>query len=132
MAALFALTLLMSPPEKAQEEPSPKLVKRGEMLFQIKACVGCHTLTDQKLVGPGLQGLFETLKEHGKDEAWLREYLKDPPAMAQKDPYVQELIKTYKTVMPNLGLKDEEIDALIAFLKVATRPKEEAKSGEGK
>lgn len=132
IGVLLTLALVAGTPEGAQQ-PDPKLVKRGEKLFQIKACVGCHTLTTQRLVGPGLANLFEELKKNGKDEAWLREYLKDPPAMAQKDPYVKKMVETYKTIMPNLGLKDEEIDALIAFLKVATQPQEEQKeTGEGK
>jgi cytochrome c len=31
----------------------------GEQIFKTSDCVGCHTTTDQKLVGPGLKGLMD-------------------------------------------------------------------------
>ena len=32
---------------------------KGQQVFANTGCVGCHTTSDQKLVGPGLAGLFK-------------------------------------------------------------------------
>jgi cytochrome c len=32
---------------------------KGQQLFTSTGCAGCHTTGDQKLVGPGLAGLFK-------------------------------------------------------------------------
>lgn len=38
---------------------------RGEQVFKTSDCVGCHLTTDQKLVGPGLQGVTEGRGAYG-------------------------------------------------------------------
>ncbi len=118
----FAFLWFVATSGFAKENGEDALIKQGEALFQSKGCVACHTLTDQRLVGPGLRGVFDRLEKAGKDETWLATYLKNPPAMVEKDPYLQKLHQIYQVVMPNLGLKENEIQALIAYLKVATQP----------
>ncbi len=106
------------------------LVKQGQTLFNTKGCVACHTLTDRRLVGPGLQGLFDRLEAAEKDEEWLATYLKNPPVMVAKDPYLKKLHRIYQVIMPNLGLKEKEIQALIAYLKVVTQVKPASPQGK--
>lgn len=38
---------------------------RGEQVFKTSDCVGCHLTTDQKLVGPGLQGFMDGKGAYG-------------------------------------------------------------------
>jgi cytochrome c len=45
-------------------QPSGDAVK-GEQIFKTSDCVGCHTTTDQKLVGPGLKGVMDGKGTYG-------------------------------------------------------------------
>lgn len=38
---------------------------RGEQVYKTSDCVGCHTTTDQKLVGPGLKGVMDGKGSYG-------------------------------------------------------------------
>lgn len=38
---------------------------KGEQAFKTSDCQGCHTTTDQKLVGPGLKGVMEGKGAYG-------------------------------------------------------------------
>ena len=74
--------------------------------------MSCHTIGGGKLVGPDLKGVTERRKED-----WLRKWLKNPDAMLQTDPIAKEMLKQYLVPMPNQGLTDADIDALIAHFK---------------
>ncbi len=92
-----------APPEQG---PGP-----GETLFQQK-CVGCHTIGGGKLVGPDLQDVT-TLRTTD----WLTRWLLDPPGMvAQQDPIAVQLLQQYQLQMPNLGLTQADVTALLAYL----------------
>ncbi len=83
----------------------------GATLFQQK-CAACHTIGQGDRVGPDLKGVTKE-----RDEAWLKEWLKDPAAMiASGDPGAKELSSKYPMTMPNLGLSDQQIDDLIAYM----------------
>jgi cytochrome c oxidase subunit 2 len=87
---------------------------RGRALAQSKACVGCHTVDGSTGVGPTWKGLFgkqENLEGGGTvqvDEAFLREFIRNPQS---RD------IKGFPNVMPPIPLTDEELDALVAYIK---------------
>lgn len=85
----------------------------GETIFKQK-CTTCHTIGSGKLVGPDLKGVTTR-----REEAWLKRQIKTPDVLiAEKDPIVVELLKESNNVpMAPLGLSDEEVDAVIAFLK---------------
>lgn len=53
-AAALAATAAAPTPD-----PNANPVSQGELVFQNKGCKGCHNMNDQKLVGPGLGGLFQ-------------------------------------------------------------------------
>ena len=38
---------------------------KGEQVFKTSDCQGCHTTTDQKLVGPGLKGVMAGKGSYG-------------------------------------------------------------------
>jgi cytochrome c oxidase subunit II len=91
-------------------------VEGGQLLYQRRGCAQCHSLDGSARVGPSFQGTFGTeqaLADGSQvkvDENYIRESLLQPLAKVRAG---------YKPVMPTYQgqLKNEEIDALIAFIK---------------
>jgi cytochrome c oxidase subunit 2 len=93
--------------------PPPGPATDGAQIFVQKGCTSCHTIQGvpvaQGKVGPDLthfasRGTFAgSLFENNTQD--LRAWLKDPPKVKPG------------SIMPNLGLNDQEIDALIAYLQ---------------
>jgi cytochrome c len=86
---------------------------RGEALFKEKGCVGCHALTDEKLIGPGLKGLMDGQGTYGD---------KLPNGKPLTDDNVAQWIKIGGVgkigQMPNFpDLSPEQLSDLVAFLK---------------
>ena len=77
-----------------------------ELLFKRK-CMSCHNKTEKKKVGPGLKGVYGRKGVHIEklDDEGLYRWLKNPKAV------------TTKAKMPNRNLSDEQIKALIEYLK---------------
>ena len=102
-------------PGAKPEDAAAALAKAGEQLFAAKACVACHSVADMTpRAGPSLKGIFgrtEELADGTKitaDEAYITESMKNPNA---------KVVKGFAPVMPQLGLTDPEVGALIAYLK---------------
>lgn len=95
-------------PEKLDEE----LVAMGKETYSNKGCVACHSIGKGKLVGPDLLGVTER-----RDNEWLTKWLKNPDEMLKTDPIAKEMLKEYMVPMPNQGLSDKEVEALIAYMK---------------
>ena len=100
---------------KLTEEKPEDLVERGKQLAQGNGCLGCHSTNGSKSLGPTWQGLFgkvETLQDGSTvtvDEAYLKESIVEPNA---------KIVKDFPAAMPAFKtLSDEEIQALIAFIK---------------
>lgn len=89
--------------------PSAADVAYGRALFQAKGCASCHNHSavagSGQFSGGWPNGGAPTLTAYPADPAYLRAWLHDPQALKPA------------TAMPNPGLSDAEIDALIAFLK---------------
>lgn len=85
----------------------------GKTLFTQKGCTACHTIGSGDLVGPDLAGVTDR-----RTQAWLVAWLTAPDkVLASRDATATELLAKYKNVpMPNLGLKPDEVAALIAYL----------------
>lgn len=94
------------------------LAQRGEKLFQVKACAGCHSTKDAKtIVGPALWQKFGSQEvtadgqTHVADENYIRESIMNPNA---------KIVKGFQAnVMPSFQgqLSDVEITALIEYIK---------------
>ena len=87
--------------------------ENGEELFQ-DLCAACHTIGKGKLVGPDLAGVTTR-----REESWLHRQIKEPDALiAESDPLAMQLLQDADNVpMPPLDLSDEEVVAVIAYLK---------------
>ena len=98
--------------------PSDALAQRGYELFESAGCIGCHAVSGYESsagapaevrVGPNLTNFSDREKFAGyifdNTDEELRAWLKDPQAVK---PGAQ---------MPNLQLSDDDVDALVAYLR---------------
>jgi nitrite reductase (NO-forming)/hydroxylamine reductase len=90
------------------------LAKAGETIFNTQ-CQACHSIGQGDRAGPDLK---DVAKRRPKD--WLVKWLKDPVTMGQNDPVGKELVAKFKTPMPNLNLKDDQIEQVLAYVELAS------------
>ncbi len=89
-----------SPLANPAEEKSP-LVSQGQRLYRELKCSYCHRVEGKGgMVGPELDK-----GAGGRSEEWLARHLRDPRSISPK------------TSMPKMNLLDDEIVALVAYLK---------------
>lgn len=91
----------------------------GETIFKNN-CASCHAVTNEVVVGPGLQGI-----EERRDFAWLKKWIHNPNGViASGDDYAVKLYekynKTQMTAFPNLS--DDEIKGVLAYISAANVP----------
>ncbi len=84
----------------------------GESLFVSQGCNACHSLGSDKLVGPGMLGVYARSAERttlSADE-YLTESIRYPGEF---------LVEGFENLMPTTfeGLSDTDIKDLIAYLK---------------
>jgi cytochrome c551/c552 len=86
----------------------------GKALFTSKGCVACHTIGGGKLVGPDLKGVTERYKLE-----WIRSFVRSSQTMVKNgDPTAVKLFEENgKVPMPDNVLSDQELDAILAFVK---------------
>ena len=94
-----------------------KAAESGQEIF-LDNCAACHTIGKGKLVGPDLAGVTSR-----REESWLERQIKDPESLiAEKDPIAMQLLQEADNVpMVSLELSDEEVVAVIAYLKSTER-----------
>jgi cytochrome c2 len=83
---------------------APDEIDYGRALFMAKGCATCHRHAAVSSSGFGPESDIPDLTTFRWSADYLRTWLKDPSALKPD------------TAMPNLGLKRDEIEALIAFL----------------
>ncbi|MCB9743892.1 MAG: cytochrome c [Alphaproteobacteria bacterium] len=89
-------------PERSNEENLTAEVIHGKEIWEANNCMGCHTI-----LGEGAYYAPELTRAYTRrGEAWLKIFLKDPQAMY---PGQRKMVQ--------YDFTDEEIDAVIAFLK---------------
>ncbi len=99
--------------DESEPKESEGVAEVGKKLFVEKGCIGCHTIGGGKLSGPDLKGVTER-----REEQWLRRWIKAPDEMVYTDPIAKELLMEYYVPMPNQGLSDDEVEALLKYLKL--------------
>lgn len=106
--ALLSFALAACGTQAANSEPTaaPTLTPQalGKALFLNRGCGTCHYHGALGEV-EGSIGVGPNLTVYHGDEAFLREWLRNPAAVRPG------------TEMPTIGLAEDEIDALVAFLK---------------
>lgn len=107
-----------APPPIPAAAPSQTPAEIGRVLFAIKGCATCHRhdgLERERTAGEGRAAVIvrsygemhgaPDLTHYQPDPEFIRVWLKDPKAVRPG------------TLMPDLGLKEHEIEALLAFLE---------------
>ena len=89
------------------------VIASGKILFN-QYCASCHNM-QQNGIGPKLAGITTEVSVE-----WLRHFILNPEqTIASGDERANQLFKEYKTMMPSFtGLKDNDVNALIAFMHV--------------
>jgi mono/diheme cytochrome c family protein len=96
----------------------------GEKIFK-QNCAVCHSMGSNVITGPGMQGVMSRVPS----EKWMHDWIKDNKAMIKAgDEYA---VKVYndngKKEMSTFAatLSDEDIDAVITYIKTYVPPVEE-------
>lgn len=86
----------------------------GKQLFET-VCVACHTIGGGVRIGPDLQRVTER-----RTLEWLRQFIRDPEQLrASGDSTAAANLARYGIKMPNLGLTEQQVGAVIAHLGAA-------------
>ncbi len=99
----------------------------AEKLFK-QNCAVCHSLGKNKITGPGLEGIGTRVP----NDAWLAKWIKNNKALiAGGDAYATKVFAENNKVDMTAftDLKDDEITALITYIKNPPKPKEEVAQG---
>ena len=92
-------------------------IEQGRQLAESRGCLACHSTDGSKSLGPGWKGLMgrsETLTDGSTvvvDEAFFKESVLAPAA---------KITQGYSPVMAPYEFSDEQLDALIAYVKSLT------------
>lgn len=104
----------------------------GAKIFK-QNCAVCHTLTDQKLTGPGLAGVFDRVPKPADE--WLIKWIKNNnKVIASGDAYAKKLVADNggADAMSEFEfLTDDEVKALVEYIKAPPAPKVVADGPKG-
>jgi cytochrome c oxidase subunit 2 len=132
---LDAVVALIKSLGAAQQEPSASekldrgddLATQGQRLAESLGCLACHSVDGSKGVGPSWQGLYGetvTLADGTSikaDEGYIKDSILNPGA---------KIVKGYAAVMPAFTPSDQELNALIAFIKSKANADADASKAE--
>lgn len=93
------------------EHLDPAMAKEGKQIYEVK-CAACHKLTDERLVGPGWQGVTER-----NSPEWIMNFITNTDEMLTKDPKAQAQLEICLVRMPNQNLSDDDARALLEFMR---------------
>jgi len=95
----------------------PSMKPKGLTILEEKGCLGCHTTTGAKKIGPTFKGLYGspvTVLTNGKervvtaDDEYIRRSVLEPGT---------DIVKGYQNIMPTLPVTPEELQEIITYLK---------------
>lgn len=83
----------------------------GEAISNTK-CQSCHKLTNERLVGPGWQGVTSRRTAH-----WIMNFITNPEPMIDKDPELQAQLEICLVRMPNQNVAEEDARKIVEFMR---------------
>jgi cytochrome c5 len=86
-------------------------VSDGKAIYEMK-CQACHKLTNEKVVGPGWQGVTKKRKPE-----WIMNMITNVDMMLANDPEAQKLLEECLVRMPNQNLTTEEARKVLEFMR---------------
>ena len=105
--------------EKKEEKPELDInvVNKGKKLVSENGCIACHSTDGSRLIGPSFKGMYgkkAIVISDGKEvEITANEdYLKESILYPDK-----KIVKGFEALMPPAELKDEELKAIIEYIK---------------
>jgi mono/diheme cytochrome c family protein len=87
------------------------LITEAKKIFDAK-CHVCHSMTDQKVVGPGWKGVINERKPE-----WIMNMMLHTQWMVENDADAQALVEETKTVMPDQQLSKEQARAMLELIR---------------
>lgn len=119
MVSAFAMLLTTAVPNEARTQMAGEelagLAEQGEHVFQQK-CVACHTVGGgDRPTGPDLAGVTDR-----RDRQWLVRMIRHPGEVLDADDAAATamLEKFHGLRMPDLGVSEDEVGKLLAYLKL--------------
>jgi len=90
-----------------------ELVLKGEKLFKAN-CKACHSVGDNKVVGPGLKGINDK-----REKEWLVKWITNSgDLIASGDGDAQAIFAEFNDMpMPPQAVSEEDITAILAYIK---------------
>lgn len=89
----------------------PTMAASGKKIAEVK-CSSCHKTTDEKLVGPGWQGV--TVRQTPE---WIMNFISNPDPMIDVDPELQKQLALCLVRMPNQALTDTEAREVLEYMR---------------
>ncbi|MFZ6013561.1 MAG: c-type cytochrome [Bacteroidota bacterium] len=86
-------------------------IGRGKAIYEMK-CAACHKLSDQRVVGPGWQGVTTRRKPE-----WIMNMITNVDAMLDQDPEAQKLLELCLTRMPNQNVSVGDARDILEFMR---------------
>ncbi len=86
------------------------LAAKGKEVFKAN-CTACHKIK-KRYIGPGLKGVTER-----RSPEWIMNMIMNSKEMLEKDPVAKALIAEYNAPMAQQQLKEEEVRAILEYLR---------------
>lgn len=84
---------------------------RGKAVYEMK-CSACHRLNDQRVVGPGWQGVTKKRKPE-----WIMNMITNVDVMLDQDAEAQKLLELCLTRMPNQNVSVGDARDILEFMR---------------
>ena len=111
VAAMWAFAATNASADEGEED-----VLQGEGIFGQR-CTACHTIGRGASVGPDLEGVTKR-----REESWLKVQIQSPSVhRAKNDPIAKANLDKFGMSMPDLGLTEDQVEGVIAYLKSAEK-----------
>lgn len=86
-------------------------VDRGLAIYEMK-CSACHKLSDQRVVGPGWQGITKR-----RQPEWIMNMINNTDVMLDKDPEAQKLLELCLVRMPNQNISVGDARDILEYMR---------------
>ncbi len=94
-----------------EDELDPDMVKMGKAIYDMK-CSACHKLGDQRVVGPGFQGVTNR-----RSPEWIMNMITNVDMMLEQDPTAQALLEECLTRMPNQNVSVGDARNILEYVR---------------
>lgn len=87
------------------------MIAEGQTISELK-CTSCHSLEENRLVGPGWKGITTRRKPE-----WIMNMITNVEMMLAEDEEAQKMLEECLVRMPNQNIKVSEARAILEFMR---------------